>query len=204
MIVFDNCKAHQIWDLKSEITTFHGHKEESTPTGLTQNNYVQLFEASDQFLTASWIQGEIKTKMCTAYIANCYQIESISQCSSRQSCSSPPVQADAANRFLTVCRPVYRSRTKKAERFKHSLHSSCSSAVAAGLWKEVCRACEAKKHLTGGQTWCQWPCPPCWSWACGGWRPSCATSPSRRSATWHRSDPCGSFTYECEPELLGC
>ena len=31
-------------------------------------------------------------------------------------------------------------------RFKHS----CSSAVAAGLWKEVCRAFEAKKQLAGG------------------------------------------------------
>merc|ERR1712012_192404 len=72
------------------------------------------------------------------------------------------------------------------ERFKHSLHSSCSSAVAPGLWREVCRAWEAKRELTGGSNMVPVTLSSLLELSLGVWRTSCATSPSRRSATRHR------------------
>merc|ERR1712115_316685 len=61
-----------------------------------------------------------------------------------------------------------------------------SSAVAAGLWREVCRAWEAKRELTGGSNMVPVTLPSLLELSLGVWRTSCATSPSRRSATWHR------------------
>ena len=175
MIVFDNCKAHQIWVLRSEIWNLrilHFMDTRKKAHQLAQLKTIMFSRLKLQ--TNFWLLLRSKEKS----ILKCVQlilliVTELNQFPNAHRDNLVPPSLSRQMQQTSFWPSVVQSIGAGRRKLSDSSIAYTPPAVLLlllDLNKKFCRACEAKKQLTGGQTWCQWPCPPCWSWACGVWR----------------------------------